>query len=433
MIDIQILRKNIDIAAARLAIRKFHLDISTFIALEIERKKIQSGTEILQNKRNNLSKQVSVLKNTGKDSSTVITEIIDINHALKLSLMQLEIVLMQIKKFLLSLPNLPHISVQTGSDENSNIELRKVGIPRFFNFNIRDHVDIGIATGLDFDAATKLTSSRFVVMKGSIARLHRILTQFMLDMHTLEHGYTEYYIPYIVNSKSLYGTGQLPKFKHDLFAVNKGEQEIGIIDDSLFYLIPTAEVSLINLVRDEIITVDKLPLKFVAHSPCFRSEVGNYGRDTRGMIRQHQFDKVEIVQIVHPDKSYEVLDEMVYHVENILKKLDLPYRVMNLCGADMGFSAAKTYDIEVWLPAQGIYREISSISNCEAFQARRMQTRFRNKQGKLNLVHTLNGSGLAIGRTLAAILENGQQEDGSVIIPQVLESYMGGLNKLIPN
>ena len=327
------------------------------------------------------------------------------------------------------MPNLPHASVPAGQDEAGNVELRKVGTPRTFDFEIKDHVDVGAALGLDFDVATKLTGSRFAVMKGGIARLHRALAQFMLDTHTAEHGYTECYTPYIVNADSLRGTGQLPKFEADLFAAKKGGQE-GEAEGAALYLIPTAEVPLTNLVRDEILNADALPMKLTAHSPCFRSEAGSYGRDTRGMIRQHQFDKVEMVQIVHPDTSYEALGDMLGHAENILKKLGLPYRVITLCTGDMGFGAAKTYDIEVWLPAQNTYREISSVSNCEAFQARRMQARFRNAQGKPEMVHTLNGSGLAVGRTLVALLENFQQADGSVDIPEVLHPYMGGLKRL---
>jgi seryl-tRNA synthetase len=329
--------------------------------------------------------------------------------------------------FMQSIPNLPHESVPVGTDETANVEVRKVGTPRAFEFEVKDHVDVGAALGLDFDTATKLTGSRFSVMKGGIARLHRALAQFMLNTHTGDHGYTECYTPYMVNADSLRGTGQLPKFEADLFSVKKGGAEG---EGETFYLIPTSEVSLTNIVRDEIIAADELPLKMTAHTPCFRSEAGSYGRDTRGMIRQHQFDKVELVQVVHPDTSYQVLEEMVGHAEKILKDLGLPYRVMSLCTGDMGFGATKTYDLEVWLPAQNTYREISSLSNCEAFQARRMQARYRNAQGKPELLHTLNGSGLAVGRTLVAVLENYQQADGSVEIPAVLQPYMGGLTRL---
>jgi seryl-tRNA synthetase len=431
MIDIQLLRKDIATAAAALATRKFTLDVDAFNALEAERKQIQTHTEELQGKRNNLSKQIGQLKGKGEDTSAVMAEVAGIGDALKASAARLEQVQSQVGEFLLAVPNLPHASVPVGSDESANVELRRVGVPRVFGFDARDHVDVGAALGLDFDVAAKLTGSRFSVMKGGIARLHRALAQFMLDTHTAEHGYTECYTPYIVNADSLRGTGQLPKFEADLFAVKKGGQE-GEGDSAALYLIPTAEVPLTNLVRDEILSADALPLKLTAHSPCFRSEAGSYGRDTRGMIRQHQFDKVEMVQIVHPDASYEALEQMLGHAENILKKLGLPYRVITLCTGDMGFGAAKTYDIEVWLPAQNTYREISSVSNCEAFQARRMQARFRNAQGKPEMVHTLNGSGLAVGRTLVAVLENFQQADGSVEIPAALHPYMGGLTRLQP-
>ena len=429
MIDIQLLRKDIDTVAARLAGRKFQLDVNAFNALEAERKQIQSGTEDLQNKRNTLSKQIGALKGKGEDTSAVMAEVAGIGDELKVSAARLEILQTEISKFMLAIPNLPHESVPVGKDEADNVELRKVGTPRAFDFEARDHVDIGAGLGLDFDVAAKITGSRFSVMKGGIARLHRALAQFMLDTHTAEHGYTECYTPYIVNADSLQGTGQLPKFEADLFAVKKGGQEG---EGEALYLIPTAEVPLTNIVRDEIVGADALPIRMTAHSPCFRSEAGSYGRDTRGMIRQHQFDKVEMVQVVHPEKSYEALDEMCGHAENILKKLGLPYRVITLCTGDMGFGSTKTYDLEVWLPAQNTYREISSVSNCEAFQARRMQARFRNAQGKPELVHTLNGSGLAVGRTLVALLENYQQADGSVIIPEVLHQYMGGLTRLSP-
>ena len=429
MIDIQLLRKDIDTVAARLATRKFQLDVNTFNALEAERKQIQTRTEDLQSKRNTLSKQIGMLKGKGEDASVVMAEVAGIGDELKASATRLDELQARIGDFLLSVPNLPHESVPVGQDEAGNVEVRKVGTPRTFDFEIKDHVDVGAALGLDFDVAAKLTGSRFSVMKGGIARLHRALAQFMLNTHTDEHGYTECYTPYIVNADSLRGTGQLPKFEADLFAVKKGGQEG---EGEALYLIPTSEVSLTNLVRDEIIAADALPLKFTAHTPCFRSEAGSYGRDTRGMIRQHQFDKVELVQIVHPEKSYEALEEMVGHAETILKKLGLPYRVLALCTGDIGFGASKTYDLEVWLPAQNTYREISSLSNCEAFQARRMQARFRNAQGKPELAHTLNGSGLAVGRTLVAILENYQQADGSVEIPEVLRPYMGGLERLTP-
>lgn len=429
MIDIQLLRKDIDTVAARLATRKFQLDVATFNALEAERKQIQTRTEELQSKRNTLSKQIGMLKGKGEDASGAMADVAGIGDELKASATRLEELQAHISDFLLSVPNLPHESVPVGQDETANVEVRKVGTPRTFDFDVKDHVDVGAALGLDFDVAAKLTGSRFSVMKGGIARLHRALAQFMLNTHTGEHGYTECYTPYMVNADSMRGTGQLPKFEADLFAVKKGGQEG---EGETLYLIPTSEVSLTNLVRDEIVAADALPIKLAAHTPCFRSEAGSYGRDTRGMIRQHQFDKVEMVQIVHPEKSYEALEEMVGHAETILKKLGLPYRVLALCTGDMGFGSAKTYDLEVWLPAQNTYREISSLSNMEAFQARRMQARFRNAQGKPELVHTLNGSGLAVGRTLVAVLENYQQADGSVEIPEVLRPYMGGLARLVP-
>ena len=333
----------------------------------------------------------------------------------------------ELQAMLVAVPNLPHESVPVGADEEANVEVRRFGTPKTFDFEIKDHVDLGAPIGLDFEAGIKLTGSRFTVMQGQIARLHRALAQFMLDLQTEEHGYTECYVPYIVNSDSLKGTGQLPKFEGDLFAANKGGQDAEPVPDTAaLYLIPTAEVPLTNLVRDEVLAEDRLPIKLTAHSPCFRSEAGSGGRDTRGLIRQHQFDKVEMVQIVHPEKSYEALEEMTGHAEAVLQKLGLPYRVMSLCTGDMGFGAAKTYDLEVWVPAQGTYREISSVSNCEAFQSRRMQARFKNAQGKNELVHTLNGSGLAVGRTLVAVLENYQNADGSISVPEALISYMGG-------
>jgi seryl-tRNA synthetase len=429
MIDIQLLRKDIDSVAVRLAARQFKLDVAAFNALEAERKQIQTRTEELQGKRNALSKQIGILKGKGEDTSAVMAEVAGIGDELKASAEHLDRVQAKMSDFMLAIPNLPHESVPAGQDETANVEVRKVGAPRNFDFEVKDHVDVGAALGLDFDVAVKLTGSRFAVMKGGIARLHRALAQFMLDTHTTEHAYTECYTPYMVNADSLRGTGQLPKFEADLFAARKGGQEG---EGEALYLIPTSEVPLTNMVRDEIVAADALPIRLTAHTPCFRSEAGSYGRDTRGMIRQHQFDKVEMVQIVHPEKSYAALEEMVGHAEKILQKLGLPYRVITLCTGDMGFGAAKTYDLEVWLPAQNTYREISSVSNCEAFQARRMQARFRNAQGKPELVHTLNGSGLAVGRTLVAVLENYQQADGSVEIPEALRPYMGGLTRLAP-
>ncbi len=429
MIDIQLLRKDIEAVAARLAQRKFTLDTASFNALEAERKSIQTRTEELQAQRNSLSKQIGALKGKGEDTTSVMNQVAGLGDELKASADQLDIVQTKLADFMQAIPNLPHESVPVGSDESGNVELRKVGTPRQFDFEVKDHVDLGADLGLDFDTGAKLSGARFTVMKGGIARLHRAIAQFMLDTHTAEHAYTECYTPYIVNTDTLRGTGQLPKFEADLFAVKKGGQEG---ESEALYLIPTAEVTLTNFVRDEIISADQLPMRLVAHSPCFRSEAGSYGRDTRGMIRQHQFDKVEMVQMAHPEHSYEQLDEMCSHAENILKKLGLPYRVITLCTGDMGFGSAKTYDLEVWLPAQNTYREISSVSNCEAFQARRMQARFRNAQGKPELLHTLNGSGLAVGRTLVAILENYQQADGSITVPEALWPYMGGVKQLKP-
>nr|WP_315259319.1 serine--tRNA ligase [uncultured Duganella sp.] len=427
MIDIQLLRKDIANVAARLATRKFQLDVEAFNALESERKAIQMRTEELQSKRNSQSKLIGMMKGKGEDTTALMAEVAGLGDELKANEAKLGELQAKLSDFLQTIPNLPHESVPVGNDESGNVEVRKVGTPRSFDFDVKDHVDVGAPLGLDFDTATKLTGSRFSVMKGGIARLHRALAQFMLNTHTDEHGYTECYTPYMVNADSLRGTGQLPKFEADLFSVKKGGAEG---EGETFYLIPTSEVSLTNIVRDDILAADALPLKMTAHTPCFRSEAGSYGRDTRGMIRQHQFDKVEMVQVVHPDHSYAALDEMVGHAETILQRLGLPYRVLSLCTGDMGFGATKTYDLEVWLPAQNTYREISSLSNCEAFQARRMQARFRNAQGKPELVHTLNGSGLAVGRTLVAVLENYQQADGSVEIPPVLRPYMGGLTHL---
>jgi len=429
MIDIQLLRKDIDNVAARLATRKFQLDVAGFNALEAERKAIQTRTEELQGKRNSLSKQIGMLKGKGEDVSGVMAEVAGLGDELKANEAGLAEVQRKMAELMESIPNLPHESVPSGLDETGNVEVRKFGTPPSFDFEVKDHVDLGDKLGLDFETATKITGSRFSVMKGGIARLHRALAQYMLDTHTDKHGYLECYTPYMVNADSLRGTGQLPKFEEDLFSVKKGGAEG---EGETFYLIPTSEVTLTNVVRDEIVPLDALPIKMTAHTPCFRSEAGSYGRDTRGMIRQHQFDKVEMVQIAHPEQSQAVLEEMVGHAEFILQSLGLPYRVMLLCTGDMGFGSAKTYDLEVWLPAQNTYREISSLSNMEAFQARRMGARFRNAQNKPELLHTLNGSGLAVGRTLVAVLENYQQADGSVVIPEVLRGYMGGLERLSP-
>ena len=426
MLDIQILRNSLSEAADRLATRGFMLDTTRFEELEGERKSIQMRTQELQAKRNSTSKQIGAAKAKGEDVSAIMAEVSSLGDELKQLEVKLGRVQQELNDFLGVIPNLPHESVPVGESETDNHEVRRWGEPRQFDFEVKDHVDVGAALGLDFETAAKLSGSRFTVLKGSLARLHRALAQFMLDTHGGEHGYTETYVPYIVNADSLKGTGQLPKFEEDLFRIPR---QMGDGEEN-FYLIPTAEVPVTNMVRDEIVAGDALPLKYVAHTPCFRSEAGSYGRDTRGMIRQHQFDKVELVQIVHPEYSYTALEELLGHAETILQKLELPYRVMKLCTGDIGFSAALTYDLEVWLPAQNTYREISSCSNFESFQARRMQARFRNAQGKPELVHTLNGSGLAVGRTLVAVLENNQLADGSVRIPEVLRSYMGGLETL---
>jgi len=417
MIDINLLRNDIESLEKILKHRGFDLDVNFFNSLEEERKHIQIKTQELQQERNDLSKQVGVLKSQGKDASDVLEKVSKISAQSKEFESQLALIQEKLNNFLLLIPNVPHDSVPIGPDETSNELVKEVGIPPEFDFEVKDHVDLGAPLGLDFDTAAKVSGSRFVFMKNDIARLHRAIGQFMIDTHTENHGYTECYTPYLVNEDSLLGTGQLPKFGDDLFVTQKNE------DESL-YLIPTSEVSLTNTVRDEIIDLKHLPIRMTAHTPCFRSEAGSYGKDTRGMIRQHQFDKVEMVQITKPELSYEALEEMLSHAENILKALDLPYRVMTLSSGDMGFGAAKTYDIEVWLPSQQQYREISSISNCEDFQARRLKARFKNEEGKNTLVHTLNGSGLAVGRTLVAIMENNQKADGSINIPPALQPYM---------
>ena len=439
MLDINLLRKDLPSAVARLETRKspqVFLNVDAFQALETERKTLQARTEELQNQRNTLSKQIGQHKAKGEDASAVMAQVSASKTELEASAARLDQLQTELQALLRAVPNLPHETVPQGSDEHGNVEVRKWSpveglgaAPAALTFEAKDHVDVGQPLGLDFELGTKLTGSRFTVMKGPLAKLHRALSQFMLDVQTSEHGYIECYVPYIVNSDSLRGTGQLPKFEEDLFAAKKGGQE-GAAENAALYLIPTSEVPLTNLVRDVITPEADLPLKFTAHTPCFRSEAGSYGRDTRGMIRQHQFDKVEMVQIVHPEKSYEALEAMTGHAEVILQKLGLPYRVMLLCTGDMGFGATKTYDLEVWLPGQNNYREISSISNCEAFQSRRLQARFKNAQGKNEFVHTLNGSGLAVGRTLVAVLENYQREDGSLAIPAVLQPYMGGLTAL---
>jgi len=424
MLDIQLLRKDVATVVERLAARGFHFDATRFEALEAERKTIQTRTQDAQSRRNTLSKQIGMLKGKGEDTTAVMTEVAGLGDELKQMETRLAALQAEINDFLMGVPNLPHESVAAGKDETANVEVSRWGTPRNFDFPVRDHVDLGEGLGqLDFAAAVKITGSRFSVMKGPLARLHRALAQFMLDVHTSEHGYTEVYVPYLVNADSMRGTGQLPKFEEDLFHVPR-------TDSDKLYLIPTAEVPVTNLLRDEIVAADSLPLKFVAHTPCFRSEAGSYGRDTRGMIRQHQFDKVELVQMVKPEDSYAALEALTANAETILQKLGLPYRKMALCSGDMGFSSAKTYDLEVWLPAQNTYREISSCSNFEAFQARRMQARFKVGQGKPELLHTLNGSGLAVGRTLVAILENYQNADGSVTVPEALRPWMGGVERL---
>jgi seryl-tRNA synthetase len=424
MLDIQSLRTNLAFVAERLAIRGVTLDTATFEALEAERKDLQVRTQDLQAKRNSLSKQVGMLKGKGEDASAVLAEVAGIGDELKRNEDALAALQERYNAFVAVIPNLPHESVPVGSDETGNVEVSRRGTPPAFDFPVKDHVELGEKLGgLDFETAAKISGARFSLMKGGMARLHRALAQFMLDTHTTEHGYTEVYVPYLVNPDSMFGTGQLPKFEEDLFRVPRS-------DGSRLYLIPTAEVPVTNMVRDTIQAAESLPLKFVCHTPCFRSEAGSAGRDTRGMIRQHQFDKVELVQIVKPDDSWQALEELTAHAEAILDKLELPYRRMALCTGDMGFSAAKTYDLEVWLPAQNTYREISSCSNFEAFQARRMQARYRNEKNKPELVHTLNGSGLAVGRTLVAVLENYQNADGSVTIPAALRPYMGGATRL---
>ncbi|MBS7351080.1 MAG: serine--tRNA ligase [Comamonas sp.] len=436
MLDILLLRKDLDSAIARLQARKNpqpFLNVEAYSALEAERKTIQTRTEELQAQRNQISKQIGQLMGKGeKDAAEAAkAQVSALKDELDASATRLESIQHELQALLLAVPNLPHESVPIGSSEDDNQEVRRWGEPRAFDFPVQDHVALGEPLGLDFEMGVKLSGSRFTVMRGGIARLHRALAQFMLDVQTEEHGYTECYVPYAVNAESLQGTGQLPKFEGDLFAAKKGGQEgEPVPDHTALYLIPTSEVPLTNFVRDTVLAEADLPLKLTAHTPCFRSEAGSHGRDTRGMIRQHQFDKVEMVQIVHPEKSYEALEAMTGHAEAILQKLGLPYRVMSLCTGDMGFGAAKTYDLEVWMPGQDKYREISSVSNCEDFQARRLQARFKNAKGKNALVHTLNGSGLAVGRCLVALLENYQNADGSITVPEALRPYMGGLERL---
>ena len=446
MLDINQLRKDLAGVVARLEVRKSpqpFLDAERFTSLEAERKAIQTRTEELQARRNSLSRQIGQRKAKGEDSAPMMAEVGGLGAALEAGAERLEVIQAELQALLMALPNLPQASVPVGADEHGNVEVRRWGEPRRFDFAVKDHVDLGEPLGLDFATATKLSGARFSFLRGPMARLHRALAQFMLDVQTQEHGYTECYTPYIVNREALEGTGQLPKFEDDLFRINRelvasefvlgpGSPVTQSIPNRPYYLIPTSEVTLTNSVRDQVLAADALPIKLTAHSPCFRSEAGSAGRDTRGLIRQHQFDKVEMVQITTPEQSDAALLQMVGHAEAILQKLELPYRVMLLCSGDMGFGAARTYDLEVWLPAQDTYREISSCSNCEAFQARRMQARYKRAQGKNEFVHTLNGSGLAVGRTLVAVLENGQQADGSIHLPAALRPYLGGLERLAP-
>jgi len=420
MLDPKLVRSNIEEIAQKLLVKKYKFDTDRFTVLEEKRKSIQTQTEELQSERNTRSKSIGKAKASGQDIAPLIAEMDEIGNKLEAAKAELKLVQDELNSIFAGMPNLPDSEVPEGESEDDNVEVRKWGEPKAFNFTTKDHIALGEKSKLmDFETASKLTGSRFVVLRGQLARLHRALAQFMLDTHTLENGYEETYLPYIVNSDSLYGTGQLPKFEDDLFKLNA---------DRDFYLIPTAEVPATNIVRDEIIDASQLPIKFVCHTPCFRSEAGSYGRDVKGMIRQHQFDKVEMVQIVKPEDSDAALDAITNHAEGILQKLELPYRLVLLCGGDLGFSAAKTFDIEVWLPGQEAYREISSCSNTRDFQARRMQARWRNPESnKPQLVHTLNGSGLAVGRTMIAVMENHQQEDGSIKIPEALIPYMGGL------
>jgi seryl-tRNA synthetase len=424
MLDIQLLRNDLGGAAARLKTRGYILDESRFESAEAKRKAVQTRTQELQARRNALSKEIGAAKGRGDDAQALLAEVAGLGDELKGLEGELAHIQAELRDWMLAMPNLPHASVPVGATDAQNVEIRRAGEPPAFDFPVRDHVDVGAAIdGLESDISAKLAGSRFHTLKGSTARLHRALSQWMLDLHTTQHGYTECYVPYIANRAALTGTGQLPKFEDDLFWVTKG----GAPDDERMYLIPTAEVPLTNFVREQIVAGESLPLKLTAHTPCFRSEAGSYGKDTRGMFRVHQYDKVEVMQVVQPERSYDALEALVGHAETVLQKLELPYRVMLLCTGDMGFGSAKTYDLEVWLPGQAKYREISSCSNYEAFQARRMQARFRSAQGKTELVHTINGSALAVGRTLIAILENYQRADGGVDVPAILKPYMGGL------
>jgi seryl-tRNA synthetase len=431
MLDINLLRRDLSAVVAQLQRRKNpqpYLDVAAYSALEAERKHIQTRTEQLQAGRNTTSKQIGMAKGKGEDTSALMAQVAGMADELRAGAERLDVIQTELQTMLMSLPNLPQPGVPEGADETGNVEVRRWGSPRSFDFKPQDHSDVGMPLGMDFETGAKLSGSRFTLLRGPAARLHRALAQFMLDTQTQEHGYTECWTPYIVNREVLEGTGQLPKFKEDMFWVSRGGNE----SQAEQYLISTSEIPLTNTVREQILDAAALPIKLTAHSPCFRSEAGSAGRDTRGMIRQHQFDKVEMVQIVMPEHSDAALEAMVGHAEAILQKLELPYRVVALCTGDMGFGAAKTYDLEVWLPAQDTYREISSCSNCEAFQARRMHARFRNAAGRTEFVHTLNGSGLAVGRTLVAVLENHQQADGSVQVPAALRPYLGGLEVLRP-
>ena len=435
MIDPQLLRKDIAAVAARLATRKFQLDVEKFNTLESERKSLQTRTEELQAKRNQLAKAIGIKKGKGEDATAEMAEATQINVDMESGSARLAILQTEIADFLMGIPNLPDEAVPVGKDEAENKEVKRWGAIPEFSFPVKDHVDLGAPLGLDFESAAKISGSRFVVLKGPVARLHRALAQFMIDLHTTQHGYEELNVPLMVNAASMRGTGQLPKFEEDLFKVPRqmgGEDGAGEAKIENFYLIPTAEVPVTNLVRDTITAAEELPLKFAAHTPCFRSEAGSYGRDVRGMIRQHQFEKVELVQIAKPEESMQLLEELTSHAEKVLELLELPYRKVLLCTGDMGFGSTKTYDLEVWIPSQNAYREISSCSNMGDFQARRMQARYKSGQGKPELVHTLNGSGLAVGRTGVALLENCQQADGSIAIPKALQPYLGGLEVLKP-
>ena len=430
MIDPQLLRKDIAAVATRLATRKFQLDVEKFNTLESERKSLQTRTEELQAKRNQLAKAIGMKKGKGEDAAAEMAEATQINLDMESGAARLAVLQVEIADFLMGIPNLPDEAVPVGKDETENQEVKRWGAIPEFAFPVKDHVDLGAPLGLDFESAAKISGSRFVVLKGPVARLHRALAQFMIDLHTTQHGYEELYVPLMVNAASMRGTGQLPKFEEDLFKVPRqmgGEDGAGEAKVENFYLIPTAEVPVTNLVRDTITAAEELPLKFAAHTPCFRSEAGSYGRDVRGMIRQHQFEKVELVQIAKPEDSMQLLEELTAHAEKVLELLELPYRKVLLCTGDMGFGSTKTYDLEVWIPSQNAYREISSCSNMGDFQARRMQARYKAGQGKPELVHTLNGSGLAVGRTGVALLENCQQADGSIAIPKALRPYLGGL------